>query len=377
MNEEDIKHILDKYKAGSASDEEIALLESWYLQFNLPEPEVLNEQERMEAFNRVGTHLNINPKVKVRKIFWPGVAAAAILLIVFLAGLMLFNNPSGADKQMAQRDVAPGGNNAFLTLNDGKKIDLSSAENGELAKQSGIKVTKLANGQLVYEISALASQPATSNAAIAYNTIETPRGGTYMVILPDGSKVWLNAASSLRYPTVFEKNKQRKVQLNGEAYFEVTHNKLSPFLVETNRQTVEVLGTHFNVNTYTDEQAVRTTLLEGSVKVNAGSSHLLIKPGEQSVLTGNKLTAMPVDVEDIVAWKNGLFQFSDENLESVMRKISRWYDVDIEYADEHIKQIPLTGIITHFTNISKVLRMLELTKQVHFKIEGRKIIVSK
>lgn len=374
MTESEIKHILDKYQAGKASEEEIALLESWYLQFTLPETEILSEAERFNTFKKVAENLNISKHGKKQITLWRSIAAAAILLIVVSAGLVLVYNRAGDDQEMVQNDVAPGGNNAFLTLTNGKRIDLSKAKNGEIAEQAGIKVTKLTNGQLVYEISASAPELAS---VVNLNTIETPRGGTYKVILPDGTKVWLNAASSLNYPTVFGQKQQRKVHLNGEAYFEVKHDASSPFLVETDQQTVEVLGTHFNVNAYRDEDNVSTTLLQGSVRVRAGLSNLLIKPGQQSLLTSKKLSVQPVDVEDVIAWKNGLFQFSDERLESVMRKLSRWYDVEVDYTDEHIKEIPLTGIITHFTNVSKVLRMLELTKQVRFKIEGKKIIVSK
>lgn len=373
MEEQEIKYLLDRYTEGTASNEEVAMLESWYLQFTLPETEVLSEEERFNTFKRVSENLNISKQGKTQITLWRSIAAAAILLIVVSAGLVLFYNRADDNHEIVRDDAAPGGNNAFLTLSDGKRIDLSKAKNGEIAEQAGIKVTKLANGQLIYETSASASKSASN----VVNTIETPRGGTYMIILPDGTKVWLNAASTLNYPTVFEQKKQRKVQLKGEAYFEVKHNASSPFLVETDQQTVEVLGTHFNINAYRDENNVSTTLLQGSVSVHAGLSNLLIKPGEQSVLTHQKLSVKPVDVEDVIAWKNGLFQFSDERLESVMRKLSRWYNVEVEYRDEHIKEIPLTGIITHFTNVSKVLRMLELTKQVRFKIEGKKIIVLK
>ncbi|GGI23677.1 FecR family protein [Pedobacter mendelii] len=373
MDKQEITHILDKFKAGKASDEEVALLESWYLKFETSESEILSEEERLDTFQRVGANLNINSKGKKAIALWQSISIAAVLFLMVSIGLILFKNQPVNDAQIVQNDVAPGGNNAFLTLTNGKRIDLSKAENGEIAEQAGIKVSKLANGQLIYKI----SSSATKLSVVNYNTIETPRGGTYMVILPDGSKVWLNAESSLNYPTAFEEKKQRKVHLKGEAYFEVAHDASSPFMVETDNQTVEVLGTHFNVNAYNDEQSVSTTLLQGSVRINAGLAHLLIKPGQQSVLTQQKLKVLPADVDDVIAWKNGLFQFSDENLESVMRKISRWYDVEIEYTDENIKEIPLTGIITHFTKVSKVLRMLELTKQVRFKIEGKKIIVSK
>jgi ferric-dicitrate binding protein FerR (iron transport regulator) len=208
-----------------------------------------------------------------------------------------------------------------------------------------------------------------------YNTISTPKGGQYQVTLSDGSKVWLNAASSLRFPATFS-GKERKVELTGEGYFEVAHNKKMPFHVTVNDLDVEVLGTHFNINAYADESAIKTTLLEGSVKVVKGNETKIIEPGEQASVTTSEdeiNVKQQVDLEQVVAWKNGIFQFERADIESVMRQISRWYDIDVDYhgrVSEHFG-----GTISRDVNISDVLKMLEMTGGVNFKIDGKKVIV--
>jgi transmembrane sensor len=378
--------LLAKFERGEASEPELDELDKWYHSFeqDVKYTTGLSEAGRLEAKDnllvRINNRLDQEPAAgepyrRVRSIsLWPRIAIAAILLICLSAGGYFLIQKQAATQQTAQQyDIAPGGNKAILTLANGKKISLTDAKKGELAVQSGIRVSKKADGQLVYT----PSDTVSSSSSLSYNTIETPRGGQYHVRLPDGTKVWLNAASSLKYPASFGALKERRVQLNGEAYFEVAHNKAQPFRVQTEKQTVTVLGTHFDVNAYADEPDVRTTLLEGRVSVDAGSNNTIIKPGQQVVLNQSKFQVVPADTEDATAWKNGMFRFSEENLESIMRKVSRWYDVDIEYANNDVKNLPLTGIITHFSNVSKVLRMLELTEQVHFKIEGKKIIVMK
>jgi transmembrane sensor len=366
--------LLKKYLAGQCTPEEQAVVESWYYEFsgkqkdNLPEPEyTVIKQETFDAID-IGEQ-----QQQIRTIrLWPRVAAAAILVISLSAGWFFYFHNTPNTEQVTQTDIKPGGNKAILTLSNGKQIVLTDAKKGKLANESNTTINKSANGQVKYTSGAGGSTTTTT----VYNTLSTPRGGQYALILSDGTKVVLNAASSIKYPTAFKGN-ERSVELTGEAYFEVAHNKAKPFLVKTAKQTVQVLGTHFNVNTYTDEAAVKTTLLEGSVRVCAGSSNTLIKPGQQAVLAKNKVKVYAIDVEDVVAWKEGMFRFTDESLESVMRKVSRWYDVDVVYQDEAIKELPFNGIATRFGNVSKILHMIELTKRVHFKIEGRKILVMK
>jgi transmembrane sensor len=270
--------------------------------------------------------------------------------------------------------ILPGGNKAVLTLADGKQITLDEAGNGKLAEQSGITVTKTKNGQLVYT----ASPSAVTAKGPAMNMIATPKGGQYQVNLPDGTKVWLNAASSLRYPTAFTAG-VRQVSLTGEAYFEVAKVRPEmPFKVLTTTQTVEVLGTHFNVNSYTDEPAIKTTLLEGAVKVispSAAVKELILKPGQQSVLRGDRLNVADVNEEEVIAWKNGMFRFRDADLQTVMRSVARWYDVQVNY-EGTLPVRQFSGEIHRNINLSEVLDILSFFK-VHFRVDGKTIIVTK
>lgn len=294
------------------------------------------------------------------------IAAAALLFICLSAGLLFFNNytpkPQTQRDNLVQNNIAPGSNKATLTLEDGRKIILTDAINGRLANQAGVNISKTADGQLVYKISD------QENKKLSYNSIETPRGGQYQVNLPDGTRIWMNSASVLKFPTSFAAQASRRVELSGEAYFEVAHDPKHPFRVKTAHQEVEVLGTHFNINSYTDEASTRTTLLQGRVKVNS----TLLKPGQESVLTPNSILVKPADIETTMAWKNGYFLFKNEDLPGIMRKISRWYDVEIVYpeslADKHFE-----GSISRFKNVAEVLRKFELTGNIHFKIEGRRI----
>lgn len=304
---------------------------------------------------------------------WKKFAAAAVVLITLSAGIFyyMFNQPRATG---LTNDIAPGGNKAVLTLADGKKIILSDAKNGELSAVAGVVVTKLSDGQIVYTVKPgkdINTQP---------NTIETPRGGQYQVILPDGSRVLLNAASSLTYPASFATLKERRVKLKGEAYFEVAKVKLKehkvPFVVETDKQEINVLGTHFNVNNYADEPAAKTTLIEGSVRIKSSGAQKLLTPGNQAISVGGRLTIAAANMEEVMAWKNGYFMFESEDIASVMRKISRWYDVEVVFEGE-VPTDTFGGTVSRFSNVSKVLRKLELTKKVHFRIEERRIIVTK
>jgi transmembrane sensor len=226
----------------------------------------------------------------------------------------------------AKSDISPGGNIATLTLADGRKISLTDAKNGQLAEQSGIKISKTADGQLVYNI----TNAENSSLSLSYNTIETPPGGQYQVILPDGSKVWLNSASSLRYPVRFTGN-ERKVEISGEAYFEVAHNSKMPFRVINSNQIVEVLGTHFNIMAYPDESSTNTTLLEGSVRIIKENKSKIISPGQQTRVKNGDIDVASVDVTQVTAWKEGYFMFKNEDIQSIMRQISRWYNLEVKY----------------------------------------------
>ncbi len=246
---------------------------------------------------------------------------------------------------------------------------MTDAKNGDLIEQSGIKITRAENGMIAYS--------AAKNSVTGYNSIETPKGGEFKIVLPDGSKVWLNASSSLRYPTSFL-GSERKVELTGEAYFEVAKNVLKPFKVAGSDQVVEVLGTQFNISSYVDDAAVKTTLLEGSVRVlsNKSSQVKMLKPGEQSNISysANVFSVKQVDVEQAVAWKNGYFLFVDEDLKSIMRKFERWYDVDVEYKG-NADDLRFGGIVSRSKSLSQALKIVEQTGNLKIKIEGRRVAI--
>ncbi|MET1056995.1 MAG: FecR domain-containing protein [Pedobacter sp.] len=373
-DEEKFSALLQKYNEGKCSQEEIAWLESWYLQLNEKDKAKLSRAELDEEKLLIWAAVeNQTREIHVVKL-WPKIAAAASLLLVLGTGLFFYHAdrttsmPKLAKTSIYKNDIAPGGVKATLTLADGRKITLDGAKNGELAAETGITITKTADGQLVYTVS-----DSKSKNTAAFNTISTPKGGQYQVRLPDGTEVWLNAASSLKFPVSFNNSKQRKVELQGEAYFEVAHNKQKPFVVKTHRQDVEVLGTHFDVNSYPDEPVTKTTLLEGSVKLNGAT---ILKPGQQGISKGSSINVKQVDVDDELDWKNKQFILNDEDLQVVMRRLARWYDVDVVYEGKPA-DIQFVGVVSSTRNISGVLKLMERTGKVHFKIEGNKITVLK
>jgi len=318
--------------------------------------------------------LRQNRVVRLKKFWWAAAAAVLIFIstgIYFLAtsdkkdiSLLTKNQPADGQKM----DRVPGGNKALLTLADGSQIMLDSAGNGLLAQQGMTQILKKQDGQLVYNTSG------TGTEELVYNILTTPRGGQYKITLPDGSKVWLNAASSLKYPAAFTGN-ERKVEITGEAYFEVAKDASRPFKVLVKEMEVEVLGTHFNINGYEDEAAIRTTLLEGKVKIHANERSDVLKPGQQSQWqkTGQLKLVNDADLEATMAWKEGNFQFENSDINTVMRQLSRWYDVEIEYKGTISKHF--LGTISRNVKLSQVLEMLQQTGVVKFKIEDKKIVV--
>ncbi len=341
--------------------------------------DVYSETNKADAWQNIvkKTGFKATPKKQLARRLLP-YAAATFLLLTAAITLNRVLHKKEDRKPLASRpaDLMPGGNKAILMLANGSKIVLDNAKHGKIAEQQNVSISKTQSGQIVYSNNGNA--PATdqiASAAIVFNSIITPRGGQYEVVLPDGTKVWLNAASSLKYPTVFS-GADRRVELTGEAYFEVAKNAGKPFFVKSATQTVEVLGTHFNVNSYYDEKAVRTTLLEGSVKVNSSAGKLLAKltPGEQAVNSAVAINVIhDADVDEAVAWKNGKFMFHDADLQTIMRQLSRWYDVDVEYQG----QVPVKhylGRISRNVPVSQVFLILK-TSGLNFTINGRKIIV--
>lgn len=337
------------------------------------EKEPLVAMEEEEAENFLSGILDGRQPV-IRKLHWKQLVAAASVLLLLAAGgyFMLFNKSVNKTKtplsqeQRFRNDVNPGKYSARLMLADGSIIILDSAATGELATQGNTSVIHQGN-RLIYEERAGAKE-------VLYNTITTAKAEIYATELSDGTKVWLNAASSIHFPVSFN-DKERRVEITGEAYFEVAKDVSRRFTVVVNGAEVEVLGTHFNINAYTNESAVRTTLLEGKVRVSGKGTVAMLKPGQQARLAAGLEVIDHVDLENVMAWRNGRFYFNNSNMEAIMREVERWYDVEVEYQDvvPHL----FVARIPRNVPISELLKLLELTDRVHFKIEGRKIIVMK
>ena len=333
-------------------------------------PAIPEVRDRLQTF--IASH--IQPPMQTRSFRLVRLAAAAAVLLLVAAGTywLLIQNRTNSDANKGslayKNDLAPGTNKALLTLANGNKIILDSAANGLLAHQGNTKIEKLTNGELAY-------RPGGIGEKGIFNTLSTPRGGQYRLVLPDGSRVWLNAASSIRYPTAFT-GSERVVELSGEAYFEIAANPAMPFRVGSGATEIQVLGTHFDVQAYPEEEGLSTTLLQGSVQVvNAGHRALLV-PGQQAITRAGTIIEIrkEADTAQAVAWKNGYFQFTDAPIETIMRQISRWYDVDIEYLGD-VRSLQFGAVVSRRAHVSEVLHFLELTGVVHFQIEGRKITV--
>lgn len=363
-----------------ASDDELAafLLEEW--EKPSTQGAVFNPSRSHKMLNKILEAEHKTPGIvpihKKRKFFTFQKFAAAVAILI-IAGVGIYfglqnvsHEPQTIAEHQVVTDALPGGNKAILTLSSGKTIVLDTAQNGVLAVQGSIRVNKTKDGQLIYKVTGN-----TTNKSISYNTLSTPRGGQYQIVLPDGSKVWLNAASSLKFPDIF-KEKERVVELTGEAYFEIAKNPDMPFKVKSGATEVEVLGTHFNVMAYEDEKVMKTTLLEGAIKIKSDGESNILKPGEQAIVDkdGSMKVLDQVNVNEAVAWKNGLFHFNDTDLPTIMRQAARWYDLEVHYEGE-IPQRHFTGKISRNVKASELLSILEYTG-VKFRIEEKAIIVT-
>lgn len=385
MDQQTIYNLLQKYKDNTASEAEKQALIEWYREVAYQDSEFPGDEEAVgkDMFDLLIKE--IQPKRKIISIRqWS--AAASIAILLGLGALFVIRSTHKPIKNIVattKNDVAPGGEKAILTLANGSKISLTDASNGNIAKQAGVQITKAANGQLVYTIKvsnapniASATGKTENSEALVYNTISTPIGGQYQVILPDGSKVWLNAMTSIKFPVSFSTLKERRIELSGEAYFEVEHDKDHPFKVITAKQEVEDLGTQFDVNAYPDEASTKTTLLKGLVEVTSGNDASILKPGQQAKLI-NTIAVSVVNTQAVTAWKNGYFMFDDEKLEDIMRLMSRWYNIKVIYTDQNVKEETFGVLSTRFANISVLLNMMEQTGNAHFEINGSTVTVSK
>jgi len=378
MKQDKASELLEKYHNGTCNEQERAAVEAWYNFYGVNAESSLLTEDLDARKQMIWKKVQSDYKApKVFKLNFKQIVAAACLLIVSGFAIYFYNEKQSENKlakgSYAQH-ILPGKQGATLTLANGKKIKLTEATKGELAMESGVTIAKGENGEVVYTVH---ERVATLQNKGKLNELSTAKGETYQIQLPDGTKVWLNAASSLKFPTAFV-GAERNVELIGEAYFEVSKNKLKPFTVLAEGTKVAVLGTHFNVMAYNNEKLVKTTLLEGAVQLSKGGSKVILKPGQEGKI-GNQDTDFKVenvDATSAVAWKNGLFLLEDESLESIMRKIERWYDVEVVYKDVD-KGLLFGGSVSRYDSVSEVLDKLELTGGLHFKIEGRRIIVMK
>ncbi|HXB30398.1 MAG TPA: FecR family protein [Puia sp.] len=316
-----------------------------------------------------------------RRIVWRKIAVAVIIFGVILSASIYYATrkpPAEIVKTVVEplrspKDINPGKNNAVLKLSNGAIIILDSAKKGVIAVQGDEKLILLDSGKLSYTHAVI---PGSEPEGISFNTISTPRAAQYQLVLSDGTKVWLNAASSLRYPTAFT-GKDRSVELTGEGYFEVTKNKEKPFVVHTNDMEITVLGTHFNIMAYEDENDIQTTLLEGIVNVHHDKQTDLLKPGKQAILRrdNNKMIVSDANINQAVAWKNGYFYFDKSDINEIMRQVSRWYDLDIVY-EAQLPDMKFSGKIERRIPLSGITHLLA-SSQIHFRIEGKKFIIMK
>ncbi|SEO17963.1 FecR family protein [bacterium A37T11] len=328
----------------------------------------LKKIDDQSVFEEIRHRHHTHPK-RLAINWYKGIAAAALLL-TSVAVLLYFSERKQATAPITGL-IKPGGNRATLTLADGRTIHLDSASVGLLANQTGLKITKAADGQLIYEV----AEEIKPTAGVLFNTITTPMGGQYQVILPDKSKVWLNAASSIRYPVPFNQA-ERTIQLDGEAYFEINQAEKNPFNVMAAGQLVRVLGTNFQISAYRGENIV-TTLVQGSVQVVAGkASPILLEPGQQSLWSdGSPIRISKADTALALAWKSGKFVFDRQTVPEVMRQLARWYNLDIAYKGK-LDDLILSGSVDRDADFSEVLHVIEFTQPVKFNINGRRVTVS-
>lgn len=377
MNQTEILALLQKYQKGTLSDIEKDKLDAWYLHNASTTKRKLNEYELEDSYDYLKSKLPLKEEPRTINI-WPRVAVAASITLLLASGIFYLTKSKEQVNQVTEKpqEIAPGGNRGILTLSNGKQIVLSDiSEKDTIAKEGGedeVTIKMSADGVITYVVNPNADDSKTNEDA--FNTLSTPTGGQYNIVLADGTKVYLNAVSSLKYPAQFN-GEQRIVELEGEAYFEVAKNKNQPFIVKSADQSIKVLGTHFNVHAYDNEPVTKTTLLEGSVAVSYKNQNTILKPGQQSNVSDKltKIIVKEVDTEAAIAWKNGRFKFDNSDLKSVMKQLERWYGIKVEYRGD-VSDVRFNGGTFRNKNLSEVLKVLELSN-IKFKVEGKTIIV--
>ncbi len=390
MNPKEFQQLAEKISSGMATEKEVALYNYYYDQFQKDtewDSSVLGEKEAVERelYERIRMDLP-GYKTKFRSFPFLKIVAAVVLIAISI-GVLIQNqqqelSPAYTVESRLKQDVDPGTNKAVLTLSDGTVLNLDESKSGVLADQGGAQIKKLEDGEVAYTS---AENPQNGNLGEnVFNTITIPRGGQYQLVLPDGTKVSLNASSSLKFPVSFTGN-SRVVELEGEAYFEVAtvyrknSSQRQPFIVKTSSQQIEVLGTHFNVNAYRNEEVVKTTLVEGKVRVSSivTKETRTLNPGQQTQIakTGHIRLLKDIDVEEVTAWKDGMFYFNNTDLATIMRQLSRWYNVEVDI--DNMPQKKFNGALPRDVKLSQVLKMMETTSGLKFKIDERRISMLK
>lgn len=370
----EIKSLIKKYLSGQCTVEERHIVEKWYAEQLEARGLSTKEYDRTKIKDEIWQRIAEQRPVKIKKVvWWPRVAAAVAVVVGLFAIYQFAFTPDLPSEEAYVSDgnpIMPAGNNAILTTADGKKIALTTSAEGILDQGDGFEIKKEKDGLIVFDVKA-----SNGVATTTYNTIETPKGGIYQVVLPDGSKAWLNNESSISFPTQFAAS-ERLVKITGEVYFEVEHNAKRPFKVSTPQQEIEVLGTKFNINAYDDEPSVKTTLVEGSVRVKGASSIHVLRPGYEMVTQKDNRDKVSVaNLKSVLAWKEGVFHFERVKLETLMRQLARWYDVELVYEGK-LPQDEFVGEIRRSEDIHKVLEILK-DGQIDINLEGRKLIVGR
>ena len=387
MNKRRFIGILRRYRRGTASSDEVQFIEQYCRLYDMESedavPKDADERRQLKQAIKQGIWERIyaaeSDENRVKKMFPRFFTIAAAIILILGSGLLLYMNlyrKSGNSLVLNgghpyHNDVKPGGTKAVLTLAGGRKIVLDNAPDGSLATQGSVDVVKRDSGALVYKSSSTHVQ-----AKPVFNQMYIPLGGEFKIVLADGTKVWLNAGTTLTYPTAFT-GKERHVFLDGEAYFEVAKDTKVPFVVTVDSERIQVLGTSFNVQAYHNDPAVKTTLVDGAVKVLTSAGNRVLNPGEQARFDAKAahLQVAKVNVDEALAWKNGLFEFNRSNIKTIMREVERWYNVAVQYQATDLDKKDFTGVVSRYSNVSKLLNRLEMTGVVHFNVEGRVITV--
>ncbi|WP_162618534.1 FecR family protein [Pedobacter yulinensis] len=374
MTREEYIRLYEKYMAGDCTEAEKNDIEAYISELDLAEfpwnPESMGDEQAFK--NRVYNRLSSSIARPAKYRLWRRILAAAVTLLVVGTTIYLYRHllpGSGQRAGMLTENIQPGTNKAILTLADGSTVILDKSGNGPVASQGLVEIVRNDNGEIVYE-----EGGGKPEAAYAQNMISTPRGAETQVVLSDGTKIWLNAASSVRFPVAFS-GTRRKIELTGEAYLEVAEDKSMPFVVAVRDREIEVLGTRFNVNAYEDRADVTTTLLQGSVRLKAHNRQVVLRPGQQGVAGDDgKLNVQPAALANAVAWKNGLFVFNGENIRDIMADVARWYDLEVDYVGS-TEGKNFDAKMNRSDDIRELLKNMELTGMVRFKIQGRRVTV--